>query len=211
MSQRTRRPVLALSLVALLGAFLSFCSLPRLTAAFFVAEANRSIRFIEGVNQAASPVATPYGGFTPSYSISGASKGAYVDTSLYVETAPGCSFSYGADGSGAFLRHSSAANLPSWGLLALNIHQPLSVFLRYTVNDNPTSLWRFSFFSEKNGGGSVVSTSFAATSWTEKSLRIDVSTLNLPFVSESLSLYWILDSGYALQMSVAEISVEYRC
>jgi len=177
---------------------------------FLEASSERSLLLKEARNQPTIFSVSPKSDFHPLTDIVGASDGAYVDFSNY-HTRHDSVLSYGASGSGYWLKQYVGENAKDWGLLVFNIHHPTSLTLGYSIDDNPSSAWRFDFFSEKNGGGSVTSSSFYATSYTKKTLTIDVASLALGYVAESLAFYYILDSIYSLTFYLNDLTISYLC
>ncbi len=205
-----KKTLLVLGLLFLLS--LPFAFLRAQTTPFYFLEASseRSLLLKEAKNQPNVFSSAPKSDFHPLTDLVGASKDAYVDFSNY-HTHHDSSLSYGASGSGYWLKQYVGENAKDWGLLVFNIHHPTSLTLGYSIDDNPTSAWRFDFYSEKNGNGSVISSSFCATSYTKKTVTIDVVSLALGYVAESLGFYYCLDSIYSLTFYLNDLTISYLC
>jgi hypothetical protein len=194
------------SLSLALGVLLQPCS-----PLSFLASANeRSITFAQGVNLALSRASSPWNDWQAIHRLSGAPSGGYVDTSFYYSQND-TALSYGADGSGYWCKQYVGENALDWGVFSWNILHPIRVSFSYSVNDAPSSPWRFDFYSEKNGGGFSGATIFEATPYEKKTVLVDVLSLGLSFVPRSLSLTYHLDSIYALTFYLNELVITYAC
>ena len=192
---------------SLLSTYLLFFAPAQLS---FGETVERSLLLKQGQNQSVSFASSPFTSYQPLTLIEGAASGAYVDCSFFASRKD-CSLNYGADGSGYWLKEYVGESAGDEGVFSFNILHPSKVTLVYSVNDQPTSNWRFDFYSAKNGGGSVFSHSFTPVPYLATTLELTLASLAIAFPVESLSFFYKLDSIYSLIFYLNSLQIDYRC
>jgi len=169
-----------------------------------------SFTWKEGINLPLTRAKAPFSDYQKITGIPGANPGAYIDASFFYSQKDN-TLNFGADGSGYYFRQYVGESALDYGVFALDIHHPINLRFLYSITESPTRTWSLDFYSGKGGSGQSYAYEFSAVAGGVKTLNLEIASLSLSFVPESLSLTYHLDSIYSLFFYFNLLEVAYRC